>query len=83
MAGQVDWTPDSKALAYLEPRIGSDIWVQPIDGGKPHQFTHFPVDGQQIWRAAWSADCGGEGSAYEQYCVVSGALRSQRGKRRP
>jgi Tol biopolymer transport system component len=56
MAGQVEWTPDSKALAYLEPRFGSDIWIQPIDGGKPRQLTHFPVDGQQIWGAAWAAD---------------------------
>jgi Tol biopolymer transport system component len=54
--GTVEWTPDSRGLAYLEPRLGSDIFVQPIDGGPPRQLTHFPADGQQIWRAAWTPD---------------------------
>jgi hypothetical protein len=45
----VEWTQDSKALAYLEPRIGTDIWIRPFDGGKKRQLTHLPVDGQQIW----------------------------------
>jgi hypothetical protein len=48
-AGPVEWTQDSKALAYLEPRIGTDIWIRPFDGGKKRQLTHLPVDGQQIW----------------------------------
>jgi Tol biopolymer transport system component len=51
----IQWTPDSKGLAYLDPRR-VDVWIQPIDGGAARQLTHFPADGQEIWAAAWSAD---------------------------
>jgi eukaryotic-like serine/threonine-protein kinase len=50
------WMPDSRALAYVEPRTSSDIWVQPVDGGAPRQLTRFPSDGRQIADFAWSAD---------------------------
>jgi Tol biopolymer transport system component len=50
------WTPDSKGIAYVDPRTRSDIWVQPLDGGAPRQLTRFPADGQQIWDFAWSVD---------------------------
>jgi len=50
------WTPDSQGLAYVDPRTRSDIWIQPLDGGAPHQLTRFPPDGQEIWDFAWSAD---------------------------
>jgi dipeptidyl aminopeptidase/acylaminoacyl peptidase len=50
------WTPDSRGVAYVDPRGRSDIWIQPLDGGTPRQLTHFPPDGQQIWDFAWSAD---------------------------
>jgi len=49
------WMPDSKALAYLEPR-SRNLWVQGIDGGDPKQLTHFPADRQAIWDFDWSAD---------------------------
>jgi len=52
---QAIWTPDSRALAYLDPRL-SDVWIQPIDGSAPRQLTHFPEDGQQIWAGAFAAD---------------------------
>jgi Tol biopolymer transport system component len=48
--------PDNRALAYVDPRTQSDIWVQPLDGGPPRQLTHFPADGQEIWDFDWSAD---------------------------
>jgi Tol biopolymer transport system component len=50
------WMPDNRALAYVDPRTQSDIWVQPLDGGPPRQLTHFPADGQEIWDFDWSAD---------------------------
>ena len=50
------WLPDGQALAYLDPRTQSDLWVQPLDGRAPRQLTHFPADGLQIWDFDWSAD---------------------------
>jgi hypothetical protein len=42
--GLVDrnWTPDSKAVAYIDTRDGvGNIWLQPIAGGPAKQLTHF------------------------------------------
>jgi eukaryotic-like serine/threonine-protein kinase len=50
------WMPDSKALAYVDPKTVSDLWVEPLDGSAPRQLTHFAPDGQQIWDFDWSAD---------------------------
>ena len=37
-----NWTPDSKAVAYLDTKNGvTNIWSQPITGGPPMQLTHF------------------------------------------
>jgi len=37
-----NWTPDSKAVAYLDTRNGvTNIWSQPVTGGPPMQLTHF------------------------------------------
>jgi hypothetical protein len=47
------WTPDSEGLAFAEQ---NDIWIQPVGGGPARQFTHFPMDGKQIWGLAWSTD---------------------------
>jgi Tol biopolymer transport system component len=80
MAGPVEWTPDSRALAHLEPRIGSDIWVQSLDGGAPCQFTHFPPDGQQIFGAAWSAD--GQRLAVARFSITNNIVLF-RGLRKP
>jgi len=53
---EMHWMPDGSALAYIDPRTQSDLWVQPIDGSAPRQLTHFPADGEQIWDFAYSAD---------------------------
>ena len=37
------WMPDNRALAYVDPRTQSDIWVQPLDGGPPRQLTTSPL----------------------------------------
>jgi serine/threonine protein kinase len=43
------WTPDSRALIYIVTRGGvSNLWRQPIDGGKPTQITDFNSD-QIFW----------------------------------
>jgi hypothetical protein len=68
--------------ANLQPRLGSDVLVQPVDSGAPRQLTHCPADGQQIWRGAWSADgeedCGGE-SAVANNIVMFRGLRAMSG----
>jgi Tol biopolymer transport system component len=39
------WTPDSRALLYASTEAGvSNIWSQPIAGGKPKQITRFNND---------------------------------------
>jgi Tol biopolymer transport system component/DNA-binding winged helix-turn-helix (wHTH) protein len=49
------WTPDSKALAYIvSSEKVSNVWIQPIDGGPPHQLTDFTSG--RIHRIAFSAD---------------------------
>jgi serine/threonine protein kinase/Tol biopolymer transport system component len=43
------WTPDSRSLIYIVTRAGvSNLWSQPIDGGKPTQLTNFTSD-QIFW----------------------------------
>jgi Tol biopolymer transport system component len=49
------FTPDGKAIAILIEERGIDnIWIQPIDGSKGHQLTHF--DSLQIQDFRWSPD---------------------------
>ncbi len=39
------WTPDGRAVAYVDTRNGvSNIVAQPFDGGKPVQLTDFKAD---------------------------------------
>ena len=47
------WTPDSRALAYLDQR-STNVWAQPIDGGPPRQLTDFKSD--QTFYFDWSRD---------------------------
>jgi len=49
------WTPDGRALTYEAVNEGvSNIWRQPLDGGRPVQLTDFNSD--YISYFAWSAD---------------------------
>jgi serine/threonine protein kinase/Tol biopolymer transport system component len=51
----VRWTPDGRGLAYVDNPGGvSNIWMQPIDGGKPVQLTDFKTD--MIFGFNWSPD---------------------------
>jgi eukaryotic-like serine/threonine-protein kinase len=53
--GSLLWSPDGKSLQYLLTENGaSNIWEQPLDGGKPHQLTKFPTG--QIFDFHWSRD---------------------------
>ena len=43
------WLNDARSIAYNGTRGGvSNIWSQPIDGGKPSQLTDF-TSGQIYW----------------------------------
>ena len=48
------WTPDGRALAYVDERNVSTINSQPIGGGPPKQLTDFKPD--RIFSFAWSPD---------------------------
>jgi dipeptidyl aminopeptidase/acylaminoacyl peptidase len=50
---QERWTPDGKAIAYLDVNF-ANIWALPVDGGKPYQITHFTD--RSIAGYAWSRD---------------------------
>ena len=51
----VRWTPDGRALTYIDNRDGfSNIWLQPYAGGPPRQLTDFKSD--RIFQYAWSRD---------------------------
>jgi Tol biopolymer transport system component len=53
--GGIQWTPDGRALAYIDTRNGvSNIWRLPIDGGPPTQLTDFKSE--QVFGFAWSHD---------------------------
>jgi eukaryotic-like serine/threonine-protein kinase len=54
-AGLSIWSPDGRAIDYWVTRGGvSDLWRQPLSGGPPKQFTHFPSG--LIYDFAWSTD---------------------------
>jgi Tol biopolymer transport system component len=49
--GQVEFTPDKKAVAYpVRDTRGVNIWVQPLDGSVGHAITDFPDDVIQSFR---------------------------------
>jgi serine/threonine protein kinase/Tol biopolymer transport system component len=51
------WTRDGREVAYVESS-GKNIWAMPVDGGEPHELTHFgdgAPDGE-IVNFAWSND---------------------------
>jgi len=48
------WTPDGRALAYLDPPGFLNIRSQPIDGKPSRQLTDFKSD--RIFSFAWSRD---------------------------
>jgi len=42
---RIRWTPDGRAIAYVDPRDGvSNILTQPLDGGARKQLTDFKTD---------------------------------------
>jgi serine/threonine protein kinase/Tol biopolymer transport system component len=51
----ISWTPDSKGMIFIDSRDGvSNLWLQPLAGGKPRQLTNFSSD--SIYTFDWSTD---------------------------
>jgi serine/threonine protein kinase len=51
----IRWAPDGRAVTYVDTRDGvSNIWSQPLDGGRPRPLTDFKTD--QIHSFDWSPD---------------------------
>jgi Tol biopolymer transport system component/DNA-binding winged helix-turn-helix (wHTH) protein len=49
------WSPDGRKLQYILARNGAtNIWEQPVAGGRPRQFTQFTSG--KIFDFDWSAD---------------------------
>ncbi|HEX6625814.1 MAG TPA: hypothetical protein VF064_19010, partial [Pyrinomonadaceae bacterium] len=49
------WTPDGRALTYINTRgIVSNIWLQPVDDGQHKLLTDFKTD--RIFSFDWSRD---------------------------
>ena len=39
------WLPDNRGIAFLDSRTGTtNVWMQPLGGGKPVQLTDFKAD---------------------------------------
>lgn len=51
---RVRWTPDGRALAYINRRDPANIISQPLDGGPPRQLTDFKSD--RVFSFALSRD---------------------------
>ena len=51
----IRWTRDGRQLTYVDDgKDGDNIWSQPLDGGAPHQVTHFR--GASLFAFDWSPD---------------------------
>jgi Tol biopolymer transport system component/DNA-binding winged helix-turn-helix (wHTH) protein len=49
------WMPDNRGIAFLDSRTGTtNVWMQPLSGGKPVQLTELNSDG--IAAYDWSRD---------------------------
>ena len=49
------WLPDNRGIAYLDARTGTtNVWVQPLAGGRPVQLTNFTAD--NVASFDWSRD---------------------------
>jgi len=64
----VRWTPDGKALAYIDTRNGvSNIWLQPLNTNSPQQLTHFNTE--DVLYFDWSSDG-------KNFAVARGTVKS-------
>ncbi len=54
-SASMQWTPNSRAISYIDTREGvSNIWEQPLGGAAPRKLTEFKSD--LIFSFCWSRD---------------------------
>lgn len=62
------WTPDAKAITFVDNRGGRrNLWLQPVTGGPAKQVTDYRQDG--MYRREWTRDG-------KQVAIVLGGSRS-------
>jgi Tol biopolymer transport system component len=76
---QVHWSPDGRAIAFLNSPGGlSDIWLQPFDGGPLKPLTNFKSE--QILAFDWSPD--GRSLAFVRNVITSDAVLIEQAQKR-
>ncbi|MBV9926341.1 MAG: protein kinase [Acidobacteria bacterium] len=51
----LSWSPDGRAFVYVREKENvSNLWAQPLDGGRPHALTDWKSD--RVFWVAWSRD---------------------------
>ena len=69
--GDPAWSRDSKGIIYRDQQNGvHNLWLQPLDGGKPKQLTQFTSSEIAFW--AWSRD--GKQLAVVRYSTTSDVI---------
>ena len=69
---QIQWSPDGRALTYLDVREGvSNIWSSPLDGSPPHQLTDFKADQIQFAGHRMANTCSSGGTCDQRCCLIS------------
>jgi Tol biopolymer transport system component len=53
-ATKVQWMPDGRALSFIEPGKGANLWSYRLPSGPPKQLTSFMTD--RTFSFAWSKD---------------------------
>jgi Tol biopolymer transport system component len=54
-ASGLGWSPDQKGIQYLLTTNGAtNVWEQPLSGGKPHPITNFTSG--HIFSFSWTKD---------------------------
>ncbi len=68
----VRWSPDGSSLDYIDAKSGfSNLWRQPLNGGRPRQLTRFSSK-EEIQDFAWSLN--GDKLAYIQGHAASDVI---------
>jgi len=51
-----DWSPDGKTLAFQRSRVNVEIWLLPLDGGKPYPLFEHPDPDVLYYNPMFSPD---------------------------
>lgn len=80
-SGGIDWSPDGKLIATVNPAAGYGIFVSAIDGSSTHRLTNLGYEAIAGWSADGSTlyyavpDAGGEGFMLRAVDIKTGSAR--------